>query len=63
MQKLKLTVELEYDEELMHANEPEAIKWFYEDILQNKRGEERLLLHSNEIGDVVGDITVLEIHQ
>ena len=45
MKTLKLTVELTYDDELMHASDPEAIRWFYEDIVKNKIGHELSLIH------------------
>lgn len=56
--KIKMMVELEYDSETMHSgnNDPEAKKWF-ENILQN----DMLMLHSNEIGDEIGNVKVLEI--
>ncbi len=59
MTKLKLTIELDYDAEIMHQDDPDAIEWFFLDILQ----EDLLFLHSNEIGDVIGTVKVLEIHK
>jgi hypothetical protein len=53
-----MIVELDYDEKAMHSDDPDAIKWFYEDILK-ENGE--LILHSNKTGDTVGEIKVLEI--
>ena len=65
MKTIKMTVEFTYDEQLMHSGDecPESKEWFYEDILKNRIDGGKLILLSNEIGDVVGDITVLEIHQ
>lgn len=57
--KIKLLVELEYDARSMHGDDPEAIEWFHKDIL--KGTDELLILHSNELGDEVGTITVLEV--
>lgn len=59
MAKIKMLIELDYDENMMHANEPEAVDWFENDILLGDDGE--LLLHSNGIGDTVGSISVLKL--
>ena len=59
MKVIKLTVKLKYDDKIMHGNDKEAIDWFYNDIL--KKGT--LTLHSNEVGDEIGVIKVLETNQ
>ena len=59
MRKIKLEIELEYDDEIMHGDDKEAIDWFKNTILSNETG--LLLLHSNEIGDTVGKVSVLKI--
>jgi hypothetical protein len=51
-----LIIKLTYDPELMHGNDPDAIDWFEKDILGGE-----LILHSNELGDEVGRVEVLEI--
>ena len=56
MTKLKLLVELEYDAEMMYAGDDEAENWFFEIVLKDG-----LFLHSDEIGDCVGTVTVLEV--
>ena len=53
-------VELEYDDEIMHGTDAEAVDWFYKDILGSKQKND-LILHSNEIGDEIGTIKVLDI--
>lgn len=58
MKKIKLLIELKYDEKIMHDKDKESIKWFYKDILGSKND---LILHSNEIGDEVGKVKVIEI--
>lgn len=55
--KLKLTIELEYDADLMYGDNQEAKDWFFDEVL--KKG---LLLHSNVIGDTLGEIKILQIH-
>jgi len=59
MKKIKMIIELEYDDEIMHGTDQEEIDWFNKDILLGKKG--LLLLHSNEIGDHVGKVEGLKI--
>ena len=49
-------VELEYDTELMHGNDPDAVEWFRSTLLNDD-----LVLHSNEIGDEIGTVRVIRI--
>lgn len=56
MKKLRLEVILEYNDNIMHGDDKDAIEWFYDFIL----GEE-LGVHSNHIGDIIGTIKVLKI--
>lgn len=65
MKTLKMTIELKFDENKIHRDDPEAIEWFYNDILkrQNPNNTQLLLLHCNEIGDTIGEVKVLEIHE
>lgn len=58
MTKLILTVTLDYDAELMHGNDPEGLEWFMRDVLGDETG---LFLHSNEVGDEVGKILVIDV--
>lgn len=52
-----MIVELDYpDGERMEKDEK---CWFMENVLLDQAG---LLLHSNEIGDTVGTVHVLEVH-
>lgn len=57
MTTIKLLIELEYDASIMHQDDPDAIEWFFKDILR----EDLLLLHSGEIGDTIGEVKVLEV--
>lgn len=61
MAKVKMLVELNYDADGMHGDHEEAKRWFTETILLSKGSDELLILHSNEIGDTVGEVRVLEI--
>lgn len=55
-----MTIELKYDDKMMHGNNKESRDWFYNDILKSKRKND-LVLHSNEIGDEIGTVKVLEV--
>ncbi len=57
--KIRMEIELEYDSEIMHGTDPEAIDWFKNHILLGRKG--LLLLHSNEIGDNVGKVRGVKI--
>lgn len=53
--KIKMLVELEYDEKSLYGNDKEGVDWFFNDILKDNV----LTLHSNELGDSVGEIKIL----
>ena len=53
--KVRMFVEMEYDADVMYGVEEKA--WFFDEILGDKEG---LSLHSNELGDEVGHVTVLD---
>ena len=57
MTKIILTVELEYDADMMYGDDVDAKVWFLNEILHEEDG--LLLLHSNEIGDTVGKVRVI----
>lgn len=57
MKKIRMEIELEYDDDTMHGDCEESRQWFLGTILSDRTGD--LLLHSNEIGDEVGTVTVL----
>jgi len=50
--KITLSGVFEYEREIMHGDDPETIKWFYDEILYG----ENLIVHSNKIGDQIGTI-------
>lgn len=62
--KLRMLIELEYDPQTMHSGDAdkESKRWFMENVLLNKTEEGRLILHSNELGDELGTVNVLEVH-
>jgi len=51
--KIKITLELELDDEVFGSSEEEKL-WLENEILI---ANDELFLHSNEIGDVIGKIT------
>jgi len=55
-----MLVELTYDAEMMQGNNEKEKAWFFNHILKSKRRND-LILHSNEVGDEIGTIKVLEI--
>ncbi len=59
MKTIKMIVELTYDDEIMHSDDKDGIDWFSSEILMGKNGS--LLLHSSDIGDVIGSIEGIEI--
>lgn len=56
--KLRLVIEIEYDPELMHGNDPGAVEWFRSTMINGD-----LVLHSNDIGDEIGPLRVIRIIQ
>lgn len=54
VQKLRIVATLELDTRMFPPHDKESQDWLINDILLG----ERLVLHSNEIGDVVGDVLI-----
>ena len=57
MSKITLTIELEYQESHFPKDDSEAYDWFINHILYEDKG--KLRLHSDEIGDLIGKVTVI----
>ena len=57
MVRIRMLVELKYDQDLMYANDKEAKEWFFE-LLKNGK---LFLYDYEEIGDEIGEIKVLQI--
>jgi hypothetical protein len=60
--KIKLLIELDCDEMAFSMDDQESVEWFLSEVLKNETEEGALYLHSNEIGDSVGRVRVLEVH-
>ena len=56
MKTIKLLVELTYDNDAMHEDDADSIAWFKDEVLGGE-----MVAWSNEIGDELGFIKVLEI--
>lgn len=54
-----MLIELSYDEKTFGTSTKEKV-WFRKEILRCK-GEDGLILHSNNIGDEVGEVRVIGI--
>lgn len=61
MTKIKMLIELDYGDRMFDEDEPEEVEWFEQNILLGDSGQ--LLLHSNELGDSLGPVKVLELHK
>jgi len=63
MPKLYLEIELSYPDHV-HGTDPESEEWFKNEILMGNTLEDgkELVLHSNEIGDEIGLVRVIRIH-
>lgn len=61
MKRIKLEIELTYDDAIMHCGEDdqESKEWFFDTILNGTKGE--LILHSNEIGNELGEVSVVKV--
>jgi hypothetical protein len=46
----------------MHGTEGDSLEWFANYVLMNTADDGHLILHSNEIGDEVGAVRVLVVH-
>ncbi len=56
MATIRMTIELEYDADTMHGDDPVGEQWFYGEVLGADSG---LTLFSDEIGDIVGTVQVI----
>lgn len=52
--KIQMTIEVTYEDSSNSKLDPEELEWFKNNILI---GDGSLLLHSNEMGDLVGEVT------
>jgi hypothetical protein len=57
MRTIRLTVDLTYDEQVMHGDEPEEIEWFTRMLL----GDDLELGDFGDLGDMIGSVKVVEM--
>jgi hypothetical protein len=57
MRTIRLTIDLTYDEQVMHGNEPEEIEWFTRMLL----GDDLELGDFGDLGDMIGSVKVVEM--
>ena len=55
MTKFRMQIELEYDAEQWHGEGEESKEWFFNDVLKGG-----LSLFSDEAGDVIGKVRIIE---
>lgn len=65
MALLRLTLDLEYDEKIMHGDDKESKQWFLSKVLAVGQVEpdDALILHSNYIGDSLGFVRVVSVEE
>ena len=54
---IRLTIDMTYNAEQMHYDDPEGIRWFNEEVLGGA-----LQMWSDEIGDWIGEVEIVETH-
>ena len=59
MKRIKIRASIIYDDEMMHGDDQDAIKWFFNDIL----GGDELRVWSETIGDDIGSLRDLSIEE
>lgn len=57
MRKVKLTITIEVDEQMFGLEDKEGVDWFFNEVLSDQG---ILSLHSNDIGDTIGDVINVE---
>jgi hypothetical protein len=57
MRTIRLTIDLTYDEQVMHGNEPEEIEWFKSILL----GDYLEIGEFGDLGDMIGSVRVVEM--
>jgi len=60
--KVKMLIEVECDHAAFSVDDHESMEWFGQEVLMNQTDAGALYLHSNEVGDTVGRVRVLVVH-
>ena len=60
--KVKMLIEVDCENMAFSLDDPDSVQWFGQDVLMNQTEDGALYLHSNEVGDTVGRVRVLVVH-
>ena len=59
MKTIRLTVDLTYDDDVMHGDDQESIEWFHSILL----GDNLQLGEFGDLGDMIGSVRVVEMKE
>jgi hypothetical protein len=60
--KVKMLIEVDCEDCAFSLSDPDSVRWFGQEVLMNQTEDGALYLHSNEVGDTVGRVRVLVVH-
>jgi hypothetical protein len=60
--KVKMLIEVDCEDCPFLLDDPASVEWFSQEVLMNQTEDGALYLHSNEVGDTVGRVRVLVVH-
>ena len=60
--KVKMLIEVDCEDCAFSLGDPDSVRWFGQEVLMNQTEDGALYLHSNEVGDTVGRVRVLVLH-
>lgn len=59
--RMKMVIELDCDNTAFFIGDNTCFEWFYRYVLMNETDEGALYLHSNELGESIGRVTVIKL--
>ena len=60
--KVKMLIELDFEDMAFSLDDAESVQLFEQEVLMNQTEDGALYLHSNEVGDTVGRVRILVVH-
>jgi len=57
MKTIRLTIDLTYEDDVMHGDDLDSVEWFKSILL----GDDLQLGDFGDLGDMIGDVKVIEI--
>jgi hypothetical protein len=57
-----MLIEVDCEDCAFSLSDPDSVRWFGQEVLMNQTEDGALYLHSNEVGDTVGRVRVLVVH-